>query len=287
MDFEHEITGLIERAIAEDIRSGDITAEACIPEHAMVTGKLILKQAGVVAGLPFMEKVFTLIDPRIEVSFFIKEGEYRHAGALIGTVSGPAKSIFSAERVALNLLQHASGVATATAAFVRRVSAYRCAILDTRKTLPGLRALEKYAVQVGGGQNHRWGLDDQYLIKHHHIALLSHQTQTPIIEAVRRARACGKHSVVEVEIDRVAQLDEVLACDVDTVMFRNMLPGQVYKCVQRLRPTKKNLYLESTSGLTMDTIRDYAATGVDGIAITTLTLAIPSLDISLRFRESS
>lgn len=278
---EHdEIVALIERALAEDIRSGDITSTACIDADATISGRLILRQGGRLAGLPFVETVFQRIDPAIRVDLFVEEGSEQPGGTLLGSVSGPARGIFSAERVALNLLQHASGIATVTAQYVERIEDFPCEILDTRKTLPGLRCLEKYAVRMGGGTNHRYGLDDRFIIKRNHLAFIARKTDHPIIEAVQRARAYKSDVLVEVEVESLEMVQEAIQARADIIMLDHMPLPMVRRAVALI---DGKAYIEAAGGITLDTIQAYAEAGVNGISFVALTDSIQSLPISLRF----
>ncbi len=285
MDFKKEIEQLINLALAEDIRSGDITSLACITPQATMSGKLLLKQAGVLAGLPFIPFIFQKVDPLIEVLLFTTEGSYQKAGTIIGKVTGPARGMISAERVVLNLIQHASGVATITAAYVKKVAGYQCDIVDTRKTLPGLRALEKYAVLVGGGKNHRNGLDDRFIIKRNHLSLIAQKAQYPIKQAIHLVKSSPYYQAnipIEVEIESFEQLEEALQTEASLIMLTHMTPIEVEACVKKIAKTHKRAYVESGSSITLDTIRAYADTGVHGISIGALTHSVNALDISLR-----
>jgi nicotinate-nucleotide pyrophosphorylase (carboxylating) len=282
MDFSNEIECLIERALEEDVRTGDITSEACIPADASINGKFLLKQAATVAGLSFLESVFKRVDARVDVELLVKDGSRHRAGTTLARVSGPARGILCGERVALNLLQHACGVATVTAAYVYRVARYDVDILDTRKTLPGLRALEKYAVKMGGGTNHRIALDDRFIIKNNHLRFISGSSRNYVVEAIEKARAYRPDVIVEVEVETQEQLEAALSTDVAIIMLDNMTPSEASRCVRRIRQTRKKVYIESSGGITLDTVRDYAETGVDGISIGALTHSVPAVDISLR-----
>jgi len=275
-----QIEALVDHALAEDIRSGDITSQACIGENETISGRLLLRQGGRIAGLPFLELAFKRVDPNIDVRFFVEEGADLEAGACLGTVAGPARGIFSAERVALNILQHASGIATTTALYVERVEDFPCDILDTRKTLPGLRCLEKYAVRMGGGTNHRYGLDDRFIIKNNHLSFLARETRHPILEAVRRARAFRKKVLVEVEVESLAMVQEAIGARADIIMLDHMPVPMVRKAVALI---DGKAYVEAAGGITLDTILAYAEAGVNGISFAALTDSVPSLAISLRF----
>ncbi len=282
MDVEKEIERLIEIALKEDLGQGDITSEACIKEQARTQGVLLTKQSGTVAGLPYVKRIFELVDPSIEFESKVPEGSQQKAGTIIASIRGPVRGILGGERTALNLLQHTSGVATATAAYVRKVSGYDCEILDTRATLPGLRALEKYAVRVAGGTVHRYGLDDRFIIKKNYLAFLAGKHKHPIIEAVRRVKAYRPHIPIEVEVRRYEDLDEALQTEVSAVMLENMKPEEVRRCVKKVHQHKKRAYAQSGAGITLETIREYAETGVDGISIGALTHSVRDLHISLR-----
>ncbi len=284
MFLQNEIERLIDISIQEDVRTGDITSEVLVPEKAMSTGHFILKQAGVLAALPYLEILFKKIDPAIEVKLSVKEGSYQTAGAIIGSITGPSRGILTGERIALNLIQHASGVATVTAQYVKKLKGLKCQILDTRKTLPGLRSLEKYAVQVGGGTNHRFGLDDRFIIKNNHLYFLANRTKTPIQDAVKLVKAKRPELQVEVEISEIEQLKEALQTEAQAVMLSRMMPAEIKKCVAAIRKTDKKVYVESLGTITLDTVRAYAETGVDGISIGSVTHSVPALDIVMRLK---
>lgn len=284
MDLEKEIEHLIDRAIAEDIRSGDLTSLACLPDSRQTTGTFCLKQSGVIAGQPILQLLFQKIDPRTEVSLLVQEGSFQKTGTLIAKVSGPASAILAGERIALNLLQHASGVATITAAYTKKVAGIKCDILDTRKTLPGLRALEKYAVAVGGGKNHRNGLDECYLIKPSHLAFLTGSDRHPIAEAMEKVKAHPLKMPIEIQIDDIAFLDEVLKHDVRAIMLRNMSIDELANCVVSIRKTNKKVYLAFSGDVFLETVRDFAETGINGISVGALTHSVQDLDIGMRLK---
>lgn len=275
-----DIVKLIDIALKEDIRGGDITSLACIGENETISGRLRLKQGGRIAGLPFLERIFHKADANIQVSLFVDEGSENRAGTVIGTVRGSARGIFSAERVALNFLSHASGIASITGQYVERLEGLPVDILDTRKTLPGLRALEKYAVRVGGGTNHRLGLDDRFIIKHHHLSFIGRETRHAIAEAVRRARAYKSDVTIEVEVENLRMVDEAIEAEADIIMLDHMPLPMVRKAVALVAG---RAYVEASGGVTLDTLRSYAEAGVNGISIGAITYSVPSLDVSLRF----
>lgn len=282
MTLEPQIHDLIDRAIQEDIRLGDLTTTACIPENAQASAKIILKQAGVVAGLPFLETLFRKINRQIQVKLEVQEGSFQKAGAIIGIITGPMRGILSGERVALNLIQHASGVATVTSSYVKKIAGTHCAIMDTRKTLPGLRALEKYAVRIGGGQNHRLGLDDRLIIKSNHISYLQNHSNTPLGDTIGQMKKKHPHLSIEIEVDEYDRLQEILATETDAIMLVNMTTEEAKKCVEKMKNTKKKVYIESGGTITLDTVRAYAETGVHGICIGDLTHSVQALDIRMR-----
>lgn len=284
MYLQNEIERLIDISIAEDIRSGDITTEVLVPEGAITSGRIVLKQAGVLAALPFLQILFQKIDPAIEVTLYVEEGSYQTAGTILGKVTGPARGIISGERIALNLIQHASGVATSTSEYVRKLKGLHCGILDTRKTLPGLRALEKYAVSVGGGSSHRFALDDRFIIKTNHLYFLKGISKTPIKDAIERVKKHQPDLPIEVEITRYEQLTQALHPVVSGIMLSRMMPIEIKRCVDRIRQTNKKVYIESLGTITLDTVRAYAETGVDGISIGSVTHSVPTLDIVMRFK---
>jgi len=262
---------LIRRALAEDIGSGDVTTEATVPAAARGRGLLLAKSALVVAGLEVAAAVFREVDPRTTLSPRAVEGQAVMAQTVIGEVLGPARALLTGERVALNFLQRLSGVATLTRRFVDAASG-RITILDTRKTTPTLRALEKYAVRVGGGTNHRIGLYDAFLVKDNHVRLAG-----GIAAAVARARAARPDLAVEVEAQSLAEVDEALAAGVDTVLVDNLPLAAVEEAVRRARGRAK---VEISGGVTLDRIPALAATGADSVSVGALTHSAPSVDIS-------
>jgi len=284
MDLPTGIENLIDVALAEDIRSGDITTEALLPQTVQTFARFFLRQSGVVAGFDLLKAIFYKIDPTLAIEFLCPEGVYLKAGTTIATVSGSARGILAGERVALNFLQHTSGIATITAAYVKKCVGLKCAIMDTRKSLPGLRALEKYAVRIGGGKNHRFGLDDRLVIKTNHLAFSKQPGTIAVREALEKVRAKRPDLPIEIEIDDLAFIDTVLSTDVAAIMLRNMTPEEILRAIKKIRRTDKKVYIESLGAITLDTVRAYAETGVDGIAIGHLMYPAPALDIGLRFR---
>jgi nicotinate-nucleotide pyrophosphorylase (carboxylating) len=272
------IEPLVRAALIEDLgRAGDITTDAIVPGEAHAETALVARQIGVVAGLGLASLAFKLADSAIVASVHRPDCSHVSPGDVIATVSGPARGMLTAERVALNFLCHLSGIATATAAIVEAVRGTRARITCTRKTTPGLRAIQKYAVRVGGGANHRFGLDDAVLIKDNHIAAAG-----GIEPAVERVRGSIGHLVkVEVEVDTLAQLEAALAAGVDAVLLDNMQPEELHRAVAMVNG---RAITEASGGITPATAPAIAATGVDLISIGWLTHSVTALDIGLDYR---
>jgi nicotinate-nucleotide pyrophosphorylase (carboxylating) len=269
------IDRLIEAALDEDLgRAGDITTRACIPEAAIARATIGAREAGTVAGLDLAAAVFQKLDPSVKVTLLCRDGDRVAPGAVLARVEGRAWSVLSAERVALNLLGHLCGIATATAEYADRIRHTRARVACTRKTTPGLRALEKYAVRCGGGANHRFGLDDAVLIKDNHIAVAG-----GIVPALRAAKAAVGHLVkIEIEVDSLAQLDEVLAEGADAVLLDNMDVATLAEAVRRIGG---RMTAEASGGVRLDTIAAVAETGVDLVSVGRLTHSVKSLDVGL------
>ncbi len=267
---------LVRAALLEDLGlAGDLTSEATIPRGTAARGALVAREPGVLAGLDAALLAFELLDPSFEVARLKRDGERVAAGEACATLNGDARALLSAERTALNLLGRLSGIATATAAAVEAAGG-ACAIVETRKTTPGLRALEKYAVRAGGGENHRLRLDDAILIKDNHVALAGGVTL-----ALERARSRAGHLVkIQIEVDTLAQLDEVLACDAkaDAVLLDNFELEDLHEAVRR---TAGRMALEASGRMSLERIAAVAASGVDVISIGALTHSVKVLDIGL------
>ena len=271
-----EIDAAVTRALAEDLgRAGDMTSTATIPEDTQARAVVAARKAGVISGLPLVAATFRKLAPEIEIAAKARDGDAVAAKTALMTVAGPARAVLAAERVALNYLGHLSGVATATHEFVRRAAGSGLRICCTRKTSPGLRALEKYAVRCGGGFNHRFGLDDAILIKDNHIAVAG-----GIRAVLERARAAAGHLVkIEIEVDSLDQLREVLDCGLaDVVLIDNFDVASMQKAVALVAG---RLVIEASGGITLDTIAEIAATGVDYASSGALTHSAPALDIGL------
>lgn len=266
---------VVRRALAEDIGRGDLTSEAVIPPGAKATGRIVAKASGRIAGLAVAEHAFRSLAPEVVCVRLAADGRDVAPGDILLEVSGPARPILAAERVALNFLQRLSGIATATAQAVAAVAGTRARIVDTRKTTPGLRWLEKYAVRVGGGYNHRFGLDDAVLIKENHIAVSG-----GVGEAVRAAKAAVGHLIkVEVEVERLDQIPAALEAGADAILLDNMSTADMREAVRRIAG---QAIVEASGGIGLERLREVAATGVDLISLGRLTHSAAALDLSLR-----
>lgn len=266
---------VLRAALAEDLgTAGDLTTDAIVDPSATAEGALVARQPGRVAGLDVAATVFALVDHAVTVTPLVADGDDVAAGSALGTVRGPARAILTGERVALNVLGRLCGIATATAALVVAVGDHPARITATRKTTPGLRALERYAVRAGGGADHRFGLDDGVLIKDNHLAVAG-----GVAPAVARARDRAGHMVrIEVEIDNLEQLDEALALGVDAVLLDNLGPAALAEAVRRVNGRATT---EASGGITADTVAAVAASGVDLISVGWLTHGAPALDVGL------
>ncbi|HVR30184.1 MAG TPA: carboxylating nicotinate-nucleotide diphosphorylase [Thermoanaerobaculia bacterium] len=270
---------LLRRALLEDLGgAGDLTTDAIVPVGARATAFVVARRSGRVAGLRIAIDALRLLDPSLDARVHHDDGADVDAGARVALVSGSARAVLTGERVALNFLGRLSGIATATRDLVRAIEPHRARIADTRKTTPGLRALEKYAVRVGGGANHRFGLDDAILIKDNHVAFAG-----GIRSAVERARAAAGHTVkIEVEVDSLAQLDQALALGVDLVLLDNFSIPDLTEAVRR---TAGRAVLEASGGITPETAPRIAATGVDLLSAGWITHSAPALDVALDFED--
>ena len=265
----------VARALAEDLgRAGDITSQAVIGDRATATADLVIRKGGVLAGLPLAIEAFQQVDEHLKLDVCAHDGQKMEKGAVALKVSGNATSILTAERVALNFVGHLSGIATATAAFVEKTHGTRASIACTRKTTPGLRALQKYAVRMGGGMNHRFGLDDAILIKDNHIAVVG-----SVDEAVKRARAAVGHLVkVEIEVETLDQLQQAIEARADVIMLDNMSLDEMKRAVSI---TRGRAILEASGSVTLETVSGIAETGVDVISTGWITHSAPNLDVAL------
>jgi len=267
-----DLDAIVARALAEDVGAGDVTTAATVPPGTRARARITQKQPGAVFGLAAAETTFRALDPDVRLTRQAAEGRWREGGPVLD-IEGDAAALLTAERTALNFLQRLSGVATMTARYVEAVAGTGARVLDTRKTTPGLRALEKAAVAAGGGTNHRAGLYDAILIKENHAAMAG-----GVAEAVRAARAAAPHVPLEVECRTIAEVDEALAAGAPRLLLDNMTPALLREIVGRVDGRAE---LEASGGVTLETIREIAGTGVDFVSVGALTHSAPALDLSL------
>jgi len=273
---------LLDLALKEDLGPGDLTTESVLPPGARARAVFVAEVSGVLAGLPILPLLFARLDPKITVNFHQAEGASLSPGDAIAEITGPAAPILSGERLALNFLQRLSGIATLTRRFVNAVDPRPAKILDTRKTTPGWRRLEKYAVRVGGGQNHRLGLYDQVLLKENHLQFLG-GGPAAVGAAVRQARAAVPPPTrVEVEVETQEEFLAAVDAGADIIMLDNMSPDEMRACVGSLVDRSPRPIIEASGGVTLENVAEIAATGVDWISVGALTHSAPALDLSLR-----
>jgi nicotinate-nucleotide pyrophosphorylase (carboxylating) len=272
-----ELSELVAEALAEDVGDGDVTTQATIPADAQATATMVQKQPGVIYGLDAARETFRQLDPAIRFTPLVDEGVWREGGE-VARIEGPARALLTGERTALNLLGHLAGVATAAARAARAVEGTGATILDTRKTTPGMRLLEKAAVKAGGAANHRIGLFDAVLIKENHIAAAGGITQ-----AVEAARNANSQLLVEVEVRNPAEIDEALAAGAPRLLLDNMGPDELRAAVAQIAGRAET---EASGGITQEHLRAVAETGVDFISLGALTHSSPTLDISLLFSNT-
>jgi nicotinate-nucleotide pyrophosphorylase (carboxylating) len=270
------VRDIVRRALAEDMPWGDATSDALVPPAARAIGRFISRVPGVVSGLPVAESVFRELDGSISWVPCLAEGDTMSSGTVIAEVRGPAHALLAGERTALNFVQRMSGIATATRAYVDGVAGTEASIIDTRKTVPGLRALDKYAVRCGGGTNHRFSLSDAVLVKDNHLAALA---GTSLSDALRAARRVLPHTMkIEVEVDRIDQIEDALQGGADIILLDNMSPDLMRQAVALIAGRART---EASGGITLETVRAAAEAGVDLISIGALTHSVLALDISL------
>jgi nicotinate-nucleotide pyrophosphorylase (carboxylating) len=273
-----EVKPIIRRALREDIGDGDVTTRCTVPARALLTGRFIAKEAGIVAGLEVARLTFAMLDESVGFTPHLADGDRVAVGQVIATIGGPGRALLGGERVALNFLQRMSGIASLACSFVTAVQGTRAVILDTRKTAPGLRLLDKWAVRLGGAQNHRSGLYDMVLIKDNHIAAVGGITQ-----AVKRVRARDRRRrAIEVEVKNLAELQEALELAVDRIMLDNMNLDQMREAA---RLTNGRVPLEASGNVTLENVAAVATAGVDYISVGALTHSVRALDISLELEE--
>lgn len=268
----------LEEWLAEDIGSGDLTSEALLPPDAVTTGIIHAKDTGILCGVDVARQVFQVLDPSLTFEALAQDGDALEPGILIARITGCARSVLTGERLALNLLQHLSGIATRTRRLAELARPYGTRVVDTRKTTPGLRLLEKYAVRTGGGHNHRLGLYDAILIKDNHIAVAG-----GVKEALARAQAYASHMTkIEIEVESLAQAREAVEGGADVIMLDNMAPEAMKECVEMIQ---HRVVVEASGGIDEHNLEAAAAAGVDVISIGALTHSVKALDISLDVGE--
>ncbi len=277
-----EIRGIVQAALAEDIGSGDVTTLATVPEDAKLNVVMRAREVLVAAGLPLAGAAFRELSPAVQIESVARDGQHAKPGDVLLRISGSARAILTAERVALNFAQRLSGVATLTAQFVDAIKGTPAKIIDTRKTTPGMRRLEKYAVACGGGTNHRIGLFDMVLIKDNHLAALRDAKPNAVAAAVQAARAKYPQLKVEVEADTLDQVSQAVAAGADIVLLDNMTLVQLRLAVQKCKGHCKT---EASGGVNLSTVRGIAETGVDFISVGALTHSARAVDIGLDYEE--
>ena len=271
-----DLMDFIRRTLGEDLgQGGDVTSKATIAEDARFTAEMNARQEIIVAGLEIAAGFFRAIDGNVRIEQLIEDGARVHVGTVLMRLEGNARAMLAAERSALNTLQHLSGIATMTRTYVDAIAGTGATLLDTRKTIPGLRSLEKYAARMGGAQNHRMRLDDGVLIKDNHVAVCG-----GVAEAVRRAKSASTGLQVQVEVDRIDQIEPALAAGADRLLLDNMDPAELREAV---RIVGGRVPLEASGGVTLETIRFIAETGVDYISVGRITQSAPAVDIGLDY----
>ncbi|GGE67434.1 nicotinate-nucleotide diphosphorylase (carboxylating) [Nesterenkonia cremea] len=276
-----QIDAVIRMALAEDVPFGDLTTECFVPAQAVTEAHLVAREPGVFSGGEVFSRAMTALDPAVQVQGALPDAARFDTGQRLASVRGPARAVLSAERTALNLVQRMSGIATLTAEYVRTVEATGVRIADTRKTTPGLRALERHAVRCGGGHNHRFSLSDAVMAKDNHLAMLSEGSED-LTSALRRARATLPHTThLEVEVDRLSQIPAVLEGGADTIMLDNFSLEDLRRGVEMIHGCA---LVEASGGVTLETVGAIAQTGVDLISVGALTHSVRALDLGLDFQ---
>ncbi len=273
------IKTIVQLALAEDLGAGDITTDNLIPPHFQSKACLVAKADGVICGITFARDVFKTLSPKVVFHALISDGKTVRRGDTIAKISGPTRVLLSGERTAINLLSFLSGIATQTRAFVDKIKPYKADILDTRKTTPLLRHLERYAVRTAGGVNHRFNLNDMVMIKDNHRVACEGQAMLHVIEGLKKKT---KTKIV-VEVDTLIQLKEILHSKADIILLDNMSPKQIIQAVKLRDRAKSHVLLEASGGITLKNVKHYAATGVDRISVGALTHSSQVLDISMEF----
>jgi nicotinate-nucleotide pyrophosphorylase (carboxylating) len=271
-----DLPAQVDAALREDVGPGDVTA-ALVPEAQAVRGTLVAREGAVLCGRAWAEETFRRLDPAVRLDWRAGDGDLLSSGQVIFAIAGPARPVLTGERTALNFLQLLSATATATRRFAEAIAGTGCTVLDTRKTLPGLRTAQKYAVRVGGGANHRMGLYDQVLIKENHIAAAG-----SISRAVASARRSARRVAIEVEVETLAEFDEALAAGTDIVMLDEFSPADLREAVRRKRSRGAAVKLEASGSITLENVRAVAETGVDYVSVGSLTKHVRAVDLSMR-----
>lgn len=275
------IDGLIDLSFAEDIGDGDATTLSTIPSDAIGTQQLIIKEEGILAGVEMARRVFNRFDPSLKMEVSINDGAHVKPGDIAFKVTGPVRSLLQTERLMLNIMQRMSGIATTTSRYQKRLEGTRARVLDTRKTTPGMRMMEKEAVAIGGGTNHRIGLFDMILIKDNHTDFAGGIPQA--VAATRRWMADnGKNLKIEQEVRNTEEIDQALAAGVDRIMLDNFDVERTREAVAHIRKANPDVEIESSGGITYDTLREYGETGVDFISVGALTHSVKGLDMSFK-----
>lgn len=276
--FNHPgVDALLKLALAEDIGTGDVTADACIPADLVWSGRLLAKEALTLAGLPYFARTFELLDPRVVVKPLLADGADVADRTVVAEVTGPARSLLTGERTALNVVQRLSGTATLTRRWVKALEGTGARVVDTRKTTPGMRTMQKYAVAVAGGTNHRFGLDSGVLIKDNHISACG-----SIAAAVERCRQRAPHLLkIEVEVVDLAMVHQAIEAKADVILLDNMDTAMMTEAVHIIRASGREILIEASGGLTLERAREVALTGVDLISVGGLTHSAKSADLSL------
>ena len=274
-----ELRSIVRRALDEDLPWGDVTTETLVPADARAIGRFLIKEEGIICGLDVAAIVFQELDPAIHFASLVPDGTRVDGGEIVAEVCGAARPILTGERTALNMMQRMSGIATATARYVAAIAGTDAVIVDTRKTVPGLRLLDKYAVRCGGGSNHRFSLSDGVLVKDNHLMTIEDGSADLLVSRLRAARRSMPHTVkMEVEVDRLEQIEPALAGGADILLLDNMDPTQLQQAVDLIAG---RALAEASGGITLDRVQAVAASGVDLISVGALTHSVRALDISL------
>ena len=275
---QQQLDNFVDYVLSEDLGSGDVTSRVSVPASARFSAVLAARQPIVVAGLQLAAAFFGKLDPEVAIEFLVQDGDNVAAGQPLMRIAGSAQLMLAAERSALNTLQHLTGIATVTRSYAEAIAGTDCVLLDTRKTIPGLRAIEKYAAKVGGARNHRMRLDDGILIKDNHIAAAG-----SIVEAVKAAKAANTGLEVQVEVDGIEQIEPALMAGADRLLCDNMSPAKLKAAVALVGG---RVPIEASGGVRLDTIREIASTGVDFVSVGRITQSAPAADIGLDYALS-